>query len=306
MPKVTVNNRPIGDLKATKGFITLERSWQAGDVVCLDLPMPVQRVYADPRVKANVGRVALQRGPVVYCLEGADNGDRVRSLILPREAQLTASFEKDLLGGVAVVRGQALAVSQEEDSDRRRARPVQFLAIPYSTWDNRAPGPMVVWLPETIDRAEMAGQFSAQAPGVRIDASFLWHLDSLLALNDGKLPRSSSDTTIPRMTWWDHKGTTEWVSYRFPRKRTFSSAEVYWFDDSGTGGCRVPASWRLLWRDGTGWKPVQLTGGSTFGIARNSFNKVTFEPVATREVRLEARLKPGFSGGILEFKLHGN
>ena len=72
--------------------------------------MPVERIHADPHVKADAGKVALQRGPVVYCLEGVDNDGKVRNLCLPKDAELTATFEKDLLRGVVVIRGEALAV----------------------------------------------------------------------------------------------------------------------------------------------------------------------------------------------------
>src|SRR5205823_936907 len=130
-------------------------------VVRLDLPMPVERIYADPRVQADVGRVALQRGPVVYCLEGVDNDGQVRNLCLPRDSRLTASFEKDLLGGVVVIRGEALAVTRD---GALRTHPVHFQAVPYATWDNRAPGPMVVWLPERPELAETPAPARSHAP----------------------------------------------------------------------------------------------------------------------------------------------
>jgi hypothetical protein len=103
------------------------------------------------------------------------------------------------------------------------------------------------------------------------------------------------------MTWWDHKGGTEWVAYRFPRAREVSSSAVYWFDDTGVGACRVPAEWRLLWRDGGDWKPVKLTGDSAYGTALDRFNKVSFEPVTARDLKLEVKLRPSFSGGVLEW-----
>jgi DUF1680 family protein len=135
---VTVNGEKVQDVSFEKGYLKVGRTWKAGDMVRLHLPMLVERVYADPRVKADVGRVALQRGPVVYCLEGVDNGEQVRNLVLPRGSRLDAHWEKNLLGGVMVVTGQALAM----------ARPVNFTAVPYYAWDNRAPGPMIVWLAE--------------------------------------------------------------------------------------------------------------------------------------------------------------
>jgi hypothetical protein len=280
--------------------VTIGRTWKTGDVVRLSLPMAVERVYADPRVKADVGRVAIQRGPVVYCLEGVDNEGQVRNLVLPRDAQLTATIESDLLGGVAVVRGEALAATRGKDEALETKR-VPFQAVPYSTWDNRKPGPMVVWLPERSELAEIPGEDGVLANGVRIRASHVNPTDTLLALNDGILPKSSNDHSLPRMTWWDHKGSTEWVSYRFPKERQVSSCAVYWFDDTGIGTCRIPAEWRLLWLDGDQWKQVKLSEGASYGTALDQFNKVSFEPITTRELKVEVKLKQAFSGGILEW-----
>jgi DUF1680 family protein len=303
-PTVTLNGNRLNGLRPEKGYVKVSRMWGKGDVVRLELPMPVERVYAHPKVKADVGRVALQRGPVVYCLEGADNHGKVRNLCLPRTAKLSAAFEKDLLRGVAVVRGDALAVSRDKNGNRV-TRPVKFQAVPYCTWDNRQPGPMVVWLPESPELAELPGEDGVMSGGVLIRASHLNPSDTLTALNDGTLPKSSGDHGIPRMTWWDHKGTAEWVSYRFTKPRTLQGAAVYWFDDTGRGQCRVPDGWRLLWRDGETWKPVKLTDKSAYGTALDRFNRVTFEPVTTNEFKLEVKLKSGFSGGILEWTVNG-
>jgi DUF1680 family protein len=299
-PGITVNGQALTDIKVDKGFVQIERTWKPGDVVRLHLPMPVERVYADPHVKADVGRVALQRGPVVYCLEGVDNDGSVRNLVLPKDAQLTATFEKDLLGGVALVRGEAQRVSLDDRNELVK-RPVRFQAVPYCTWDNRQPGPMVVWVAEQPGLGELPGDEGAVANGVRVRASHLNGTDTLLELNDGNSPKSSDEHGMARMSWWDHKGGTEWVSYRYPTARTFSGCTVYWFDDTGAGQCRVPAEWRLLWLDGTTWKPVKLTEDSSYGTARNAFNKITFEAVATRELKLEVKLQTGFSGGVMKW-----
>jgi hypothetical protein len=299
---VTVNGKKPDKITYANGYVRLSRIWKKGDVIRLGLPMPVKRVYAHPRVKADVGRVALQRGPVVYCLEEVDNGGQVRNLCLPRKTRLSAAFKKDFLRGVVVVEGEALAVSRNKE-DKRVTRPVRFRAVPYSTWDNRKAGPMVVWLPEEAGLAEIPGEDGVVSGGVRIRASHCNATDTLTALNDGVLPKSSNDHDIPRMTWWDHRGTREWVSYRFPKARTVSGASVYWFDDTGRGQCRVPAEWCLLWKDGKEWKPVKLTGKSAYGTARDAFNKVTFEKVTTTELKLEVKLKRGFSGGILEWTI---
>ncbi|MGE5610199.1 MAG: glycoside hydrolase family 127 protein, partial [Bacillota bacterium] len=249
-PTVSLNGKKIENPRIEKGYIVLTHGsdgygWNAGDYLRLKLPMPVQRVYADPHVKADVGRVALQRGPLVYCLEGVDNNGWVRNLVLSKDTQLTAEFRQDLLNGVTVIKGSATP----RVNGQRNPQPVQFTAVPYYAWDNREPGQMIVWLAEDPAAAEVmpAPTIAAQS---KPSASHTWHLDSPEAMNDQAEPATSNDPNIPRFTWWDHKGTTEWAQYDFKTPTKVSAVEVYWFDDSPSGGCRVPKSWRLLYKDG--------------------------------------------------------
>lgn len=299
-----VNGRDLIDSSSRLSgpqFSTFGREWKAGDEIKLELDMPVERVYADPHVKADVGRVALQRGPIVYCLEGVDNGGRVRNLCLPKDAKLSAKFNQKLLGGIVTIRGEALAVSRSDE--HLATKPVSFRAVPYFAWDNREPGQMIVWVAEDPERAELPGEDGIVVKGIRIRASHLNSTDTLETINDGSVPMSSKDHNIRRMTWWDHRGTVEWLSYRTAKPRTLSSSWVYWFDDTGIGSCRVPAEWRLLWLDGDEWKPVKLLQGEHYATKLDRFNKVAFEPVTTRELRLEVKLTPGYSGGVLKWRV---
>jgi len=134
-------------------------------------------------------------------------------------------------------------------------------------------------------------------------ASHVFGSDTTTALNDGLDPKDSNDHSIPRFTWWPHKGTAEWVAYDFESPRKVSKAGVYWFDDrAGNGGCRAPASWNLLYQDTGGrWQPVTARG--TYGVELNRFNTVEFEPVETTGLRLEAQLQKDQSGGILEWRV---
>ncbi len=137
---------------AEHGYVRIERNWAAGDVVTLSLAMPVERVYADPRVSADRGRVALQRGPVVYCLEGADNGDALDLVGLPRTSELQARFEAGLLGGVISLSGQALRSAANEAIYSAQPPPTEKItlkAVPYALWDNRTSGDMLVWINES-------------------------------------------------------------------------------------------------------------------------------------------------------------
>ncbi|MCH7558164.1 MAG: discoidin domain-containing protein, partial [Planctomycetes bacterium] len=126
--------------------------------------------------------------------------------------------------------------------------------------------------------------------------------DTVAALSDKLVPRNSNDHSIPRFTWWGHKGTTEWVQYDFKQPRKVSGVSVYWFDDTGGGGCRIPKSWRLLYKDGDQWQQVSNAGD--YGLEKNKFNNVKFDPVKTSSLRLEVQLQPDFSGGILEWQVN--
>jgi hypothetical protein len=132
-------------------------------------------------------------------------------------------------------------------------------------------------------------------------ASFVNNGDTLAALSDNLRPKASNDTEIPRFTWWEHKGTTEWVQYDFEKPTRVQRVAVYWFDDSPGGGCRVPASWQVLYKAGDEWKPV--SGAGTYGVRLNRFNGVAFEAVETTGLRLEVKLQEGFSGGVLEWRV---
>jgi uncharacterized protein len=149
---VSINGRKVSDPKVQRGYIVLARSWRKGDVVVLNLPMPICRVAAHPAVKADIGLLALQRGPIVYCLEGCDHKEPLASLYLPADAELKTEKDPRLLGGVVVIKGEA-QVAPEMGwkgplyQSTPRSRRVPLMAIPYYTWDNRQPGAMQVWLP---------------------------------------------------------------------------------------------------------------------------------------------------------------
>jgi DUF1680 family protein len=150
---VNGQEQPV-DNRVTSGYIRLERDWRPGDQVRFEMDMPVERVYAHPEVLQDVGKVALQRGPLVYCVEQVDQDFPVDRLVLPKESPLLAGFEPYLLGGVVKLTGPA-RVSEDQDWGKQLYRPQpatlkagMLTAIPYYAWDNRQPGGMAVWLPE--------------------------------------------------------------------------------------------------------------------------------------------------------------
>jgi DUF1680 family protein len=141
-----VNGKAV-PIQVEKGYATLHRTWKAGDSIELNLPMPVRRVVANDQVAADRGRVAIERGPIVYAAEGADNANgRVRNLLLPDKEHLTAEFKPELLNGVMVVKGKAIELGPNGQNGVPKTVQ-EFTAIPYYAWANRGRGEMTVWLP---------------------------------------------------------------------------------------------------------------------------------------------------------------
>lgn len=127
--------------------------------------------------------------------------------------------------------------------------------------------------------------------------------DSVDSLEDEFQPKSSDDTDIPRFTWWDRKGTREWLQKNLNEPRAISSVGVYWFDDeSRSGGCKTPASWEVHCLVGGEWKLMQTA--SPGGVEKNTLNTVSFPAVTTKAVRVTAHLKPGSSAGVLAVQIH--
>jgi DUF1680 family protein len=134
--KVTfqVNDQAM-ELEIEQGYAAIKRPWKDGDTVEINMPMPVRRVIAHDKVEADAGRVVLQRGPIVYCIEGADNGNEsIAAFKLSDAAKLTATYQPDLLGGITTIK------IDQEGTDK----PVT--AIPYNVWCNRGANAMAVWL----------------------------------------------------------------------------------------------------------------------------------------------------------------
>jgi len=152
---VKINDVPLSSIRKERGYAVIEREWKTGDTVDLDLPMPAERVYAHPQVKANIGRVCLKRGPFIYCTEEADNpSSAIPRLRLPEDTAINEGGRADLFGGIVTLVAEAqLAQTDDWNGTLYRMKPpnadaVKLVAIPYYLWSNREPGKMVVWLPE--------------------------------------------------------------------------------------------------------------------------------------------------------------
>jgi DUF1680 family protein len=292
---LNVNGKQVS-LSCERGFARIERKWQKGDTIELNLPMPVRRVIAHPNVEADRGKVALQRGPVVFCLEWPDNDGKVSNLMIPDDTKLRTEYKPDLLNGVCVITGKAQVVKRTIDGGIVPAREKQFTAIPYYAWAHRGRGQMTVW-PARQPQAARPEPADTLTYVSKTTASFV-HV-SLDAIKDQVLPESSSDSSALQLDFWPHKGTTEWLQFEWDQKHEISGVKVYWFDDTGRGQCRLPKSWKVLYRHaGADFKPV--SNNTSYNTEKDKFNEVDFEPVKTDCVKIEIVLQDRWSAGVQE------
>lgn len=290
---LTLNGRPA-TLDIVNGYARIHRTWKPGDRVELHLPMPARRVLADAQVRADVGRVAVQRGPIVFCAEGLDQPDpRVGYLLLPDAAPLSAVRVPQLLNGVVLISSQAQRVDRDE-AGHPRAQPAQPLAlIPYYANAHRAQAPMTVWLARDLPHAR-----ALPAPTVAFSSQVsVSRGTGVEALNDQLEPAGSDDHANPFFHWWPREKPTEWVEYRFAQPTPVSASDVYWFDDHG--GCRLPQSWKVQARINGQWQDVANPSG--YGVAADRYNTCNFTPVTTDALRLEVVLPEDAATGIHEW-----
>lgn len=149
--RINEKNIDINEVMS-KGYCKIKRIWSKNDTIVLDLPMQIELIRSNPLLRENAGKVALQRGPLVYCLEEIDNGSNLTDISLPIDASLKAEFNEALLGGITVIKGKGLRTDDSIWNGKLylpikcQNRSVDILAIPYSYWGNRKPGEMLVWI----------------------------------------------------------------------------------------------------------------------------------------------------------------
>ncbi len=290
-------------------YKTISRRWRKGDVVEICFDMPVRRIVANDNAEDLRGRVALERGPVVYCLEGCDQTDSTvfDKYVLPG-ADISAHHEADMLGGVTVI-----DIEGRQLTARGEVVPCRLRAVPYAVWNNRGAQPMEVWIAAgpTAARptpqptiASRARTFSNRGP-IQNDAPETAPADGWAGgVNDQWEPRRSSDTSKPYHYWWLKRGTRESISYELAEPTTVSNVQVYWLDmDHYDGSFRVPQSWTLYYKTPDGaWREVEQH--EPYTVWRDRYNSVSFRPVCTTGLKIVVQLQPGQSGGVLEWKVN--
>jgi DUF1680 family protein len=282
-----VNGRVINPSMAN-GYAKIRREWKSGDSIELSMPMPVRRILADSRVKDDAGLVALERGPLVYCAEWADNGGHALNLVVPDSTQFRTEFRQELLNGVEVIRAKVPATVRG-NGDATLVESHDLIAIPYYAWANRGMGEMAVWLPRAAEKATaLPIQLPANVAQVKSSGGIekQWtgyndQNDDISAVYDGIDPLSSADESHRYFRMRPPVGEHAWVEYDFQRPATISTASVYFVDDKRF--CKLPASWRVLYKDGAEWKSIP----ADYFVDKDKFNSVTFPPVTTSAMRLE-------------------
>jgi hypothetical protein len=331
-PLVQVNGRTSTARSGPLSYIGQERTWKDGDTLTLRLPMEV----TVKRWEKNANAASVHYGPLTFSLAikedwkryGSRNASWPEWEVLPKgdwnyglvfDGKTPAkSFSVESKRGTLAknpftpeTTPVLLKAKAKKITNWQADKFAMVGKLQQSPVKSSEPTETVTLIPMGAARLRITafpvvGQgrdaHEWEAPKVSpIHASHVFGHDSVEAVNDGKEPKSSSDSSMPRFTWWDHRGTTEWIEWGFPKMRKVSAVEVYWYDDTGKGSVRPPQSWRVLYRIGERWSPVE--NANSFATALNKYNRVTFTPVECNGVRIEAQLQPGFSAGILEWKV---
>jgi len=294
---VKVNGQPV-TATLEKGYFTIDRNWKKGDKVEVDFEMEPRVVVANSKVEADRGRVAVERGPIVYCAEWPDNDFDVLSVLINQNPKFETVDKPELLEGIVelVTDGQVL---EFDKSGRLVTKDVKITMIPYYAWAHRGRGNMAVWLPRELSasRPSMPPTLASES---KIETS--GEYSSLQSVNDRLLPKDENDRSVPYYHWWPKQGTTEWISYNFPGDKEVQSATVYWYDDGPWGGCRVPKSWKIYYKDAAGnWVPV--SNPDKYSVNKGAANTVNFDPVTTSALKLEVVLPDDNATGIFEWEV---
>jgi len=331
-PKLVLNGKAVPVRALPQTYIRIERTWKSGDRLELTLPMRL-RIHEWTR---NRRTVSVERGPLTYSLKIKERYVRSGGTdkwpawdIFPDSPWNygLALDPNDPAAGFELIRKPW---PQDNQPWRAEAAPIELKAkarrIPEWTLDSKGlvrevqespvyseqPEETVTLIPMGAARLRISAfPVIGTGPDARrwktppaklLSASHCWEADTVEALEDGKVPKNSNDHSIPRFTWWPRRGTVEWVQRRFSKPRKISRLEIYWFDDTGQGYCRTPASYRVFYQTAEGdWRPAPNPRG--LGAEKDRFNVTEFDPVVAKALRVEARLKPGFSGGILEWRI---
>lgn len=295
---VKVNGKPVeGELK--QGYFVIDRAWKKGDKVDIHFDMEARTVRANGKVAADKGRVSVERGPIVYCAEWPDNKCDVLSVLINQEPKFTLGSEEIMNTKVQTLTTDAQTLNFSKEG-KLQTTDEKLVLIPYYAWNHRGAGKMTVWIPQDLNATTPA--LPASIASESKVSSSTRNLPALSSINDRLVPADENDRSVPYTHWWPKKNTTEWLAYDFAKAETVSSATVYWFDDAPWGGCRVPESWKLYYKNDAGeW--VAVKNLNSYDVVKGSANIVNFEPVKTTAMKLEIKQPKEYSCGLFEWSV---
>lgn len=297
--KILVNGKAVEGVKiGSDGYYDITRKWKKGDKVTIHFDMEARTVRALNLVEADQGRISVERGPIVYCAEWPDNDFDISSAIINQDPKFELIEKNDLLYGINELKtsAQTLAFNKE---GKLTTKDVELTLIPYYAWCHRGSGKMRVWLPQDVTAATPAKPASL-ADQSKITSSS--KVAAISSINDRLVPKDENDRSIPYCHWWPKQASTEWLAYEFPAAMTIQSSTVYWYDDGPWGGCRVPKSWKVYYKNSAGqW--TEVPAADQYSTKKGVANTVNFEPVETSAVKLEVVLPDDNSTGLYEWSV---
>lgn len=311
--RISINGKPVS-YSLENGYAIIEREWSAGDEVIMELPMHMRKIAANDRVEDDRSRFTIQRGPLVYCLEGPDNRDGlVQNIMIKPEAEFTVEKRDDLLEGTYVINTTGYSLKENRGSEEPLVNEQEITAIPYYLWANRGPAEMTVWIPYTDDEAI---PHPDPEPTLASRSGLISSFDTttLAGVNDQYVIPYNQNIPISNYYRWPMDDTIQWVQYVFDKPETVSRVSVYWYDnepsrmitwydDSPWTCCRVPESWELFYLDKNGrWQPVEAL--NEYGTEKYQFNELRFEPVATRSLRMYVERHERCASGLQEWEVY--
>lgn len=293
------------------GYFTIPRKWKKGDVVTIHFDMEPRTVRASEKVEADRGMVSIERGPIVYCAEWPDNKFDIKSVLINQNPEFTLE-QRDLEAFIPeaskaklntyktqqittlTTDAQTLAFDKQ---GKLTTEEVKLTLIPYYAWCHRGNGDMKVWIPQDLKATNPAAP-ATLASQSKIGSSM--RIPALQSIADRLVPKDGNDRSMPYTHWWPKNNSTEWISYTFPEEATVQSCTVYWFDDQPWGGCRIPDSWKIYYKDASGnWVPVEEPDG--YPVAKGEPCTVNFKPVKTTALKLEVTMNRRLSAGVFEW-----
>ena len=292
--KMKINGQDYPYTIDDKGYIAIEHLWNNVNSIQFDFPFEAKQVMAHEMVAENKDKLAIERGPVLYCAEWPDNAyGKVHSLLLDDTESLKPK-RSNVLFGTYILKGKAKMAAKSPRGNILLSKNNSFTLIPYHLWNNRGPGDMTVWL-----AADTSSVLPEPAPTLarRSEISASMDFRNLRSLADQRMPAHSNDRSIDFVQWPD-TADVEWVQFDFPGAHEISKVKTHWFDNGPDGMSRVPESWKVQYRMGKEWRDVPTS--EEYTVTKDDWDCIQFTTIKTNALRLLIHMPKDYSTGLYE------